>query len=106
MAFIAPALLCIAMMYNSFFETTYGSFVRMYYQKTFDAMLATPLYLEDIIAGEIVWGATKAVIATAIMQAILTLFGLIRYPEGLLILPFPSLPASPSPRSECSSRPW
>jgi lipooligosaccharide transport system permease protein len=86
-AFIAPALLCIAMMYNSFFETTYGSFVRMYYQKTFDAMLATPLFLEDIIAGEIVWGATKAVIATAIMQVILTLFGLIRYPEGLLILP-------------------
>ena len=86
-AFIAPALLCIAMMYNAFFETTYGSFVRMYYQKTFDAMLATPLFLEDIIAGEIVWGAAKAVIATAIMQAILTLFGLIRYPEGLLILP-------------------
>ena len=86
-AFIAPALLCIAMMYNAFFETTYGSFVRMYYQKTFDAMLATPLFLEDIIAGEIVWGATKAVIATAIMQGILTLFGLIRYPEGLLILP-------------------
>ncbi|MCU0531993.1 MAG: ABC transporter permease [Syntrophales bacterium] len=86
-AFIAPALLCIAMMYNAFFETTYGSFVRMYYQKTFDAMLATPLFLEDIIAGEIVWGATKAVIATAIMQVILTLFGLIRYPEGLLILP-------------------
>ena len=86
-AFIAPALLCIAMMYNAFFETTYGSFVRMYYQKTFDAMLATPLFLEDIIAGEIVWGATKAVIATAIMQVILTLFGLIRYPEGLVILP-------------------
>ena len=86
-AFIAPALLCIAMMYNAFFETTYGSFVRMYYQKTFDAMLATPLFLEDIIAGEIVWGATKSVIATAIMQVILTLFGLIRYPEGLLILP-------------------
>ena len=83
----AARLLCIAMMYNAFFETTYGSFVRMYYQKTFDAMLATPLFLEDIIAGEIVWGATKAVIATAIMQGILTLFGLIRYPEGLLILP-------------------
>ncbi len=85
--FIAPALLCIAMMYNSFFETTYGSFVRMYYQKTFDAMLATPLFLEDIIAGEIIWGATKATLATAIMQVILTLFGLIRYPEGFLLIP-------------------
>ena len=85
--FIAPALLAITMMYNSFFENTYASFVRMYYQKTFDAMMATPLSLEDIIAGEIVWGATKSVIATAIMLAVVSLFGLVYYPHGLLILP-------------------
>jgi len=85
--FITPALLAVNMMYNSFFETTYGSFVRMYYQKTFDAMLATPLFLEEIITGEIVWGATKSVIASSIMLAIISLFGLIRYPEGLLLVP-------------------
>ncbi len=85
--FIAPALLAITMMYNSFFENTYASFVRMYYQKTFDAMMATPLSLEDIIAGEIVWGATKSVIATAIMLVVVSLFGLVQYPAGLLILP-------------------
>jgi lipooligosaccharide transport system permease protein len=33
----------------------------MYYQKTFDAIVATPLSLGDVIAGEILWGATKAV---------------------------------------------
>jgi len=38
--FIAPALLAIAMMFNAFYETTFASFVRMYYQKTFDALLA------------------------------------------------------------------
>jgi lipooligosaccharide transport system permease protein len=86
-AFIAPALLAITMMYNSFFENTYASFVRMYYQKTFDAMMATPLSLEDIIAGEIVWGATKAVIATAIMLGVVSFFGLVHFPYGLLILP-------------------
>lgn len=85
--FIAPALLSITMMYNAFFENTYASFVRMYYQKTFDAMMATPLSLEDIIAGEIVWGATKSVIATAIMLVVVSLFGLVEYPYGLLILP-------------------
>jgi lipooligosaccharide transport system permease protein len=85
--FITPALLAVNMMYNSFFETTYGSFVRMYYQKTFDAMLATPLFLEEIITGEIVWGATKSVIASSIMLGIVSLFGLIRYPEGLLLIP-------------------
>jgi lipooligosaccharide transport system permease protein len=59
----------------------------MYYYKTFDAMMATPLTVEEIITGEIVWGATKALIATAIMMAVLSGFGLIRYPEGLLLLP-------------------
>jgi len=87
MLFIAPALLAINIMNNAFFENTYASFVRMYYQKTFDAMMATPLTLEEIITGEIVWGATKAVIATSIMLGVISLFGLIRYPEGLLIIP-------------------
>jgi lipooligosaccharide transport system permease protein len=86
-AFIAPALVAITIMYNSFFENTYASFVRMYFQKTFDAMMATPLSLEDIIAGEIVWGATKSVIATAIVLTVVSLFGLVRFPYGLLILP-------------------
>lgn len=85
--YITPALLAITVMYNSFFENTYASFVRMYYQKTFDAMMATPLSLEDIITGEIVWGATKSVIATAIMLAVVSMFGLVEYPDGLLILP-------------------
>lgn len=85
--FIAPALLAITTMYNSFFENTYASFVRMYYQKTFDAMMATPLSLEEIIAGEIVWGATKSVIATAIMLVVVSLFGLVHYPHCLLMLP-------------------
>lgn len=86
-AFIAPALLAINIMYNSFFENSYASFVRMYYQKTFDAILATPLSLEEVITGEIVWGATKTVIATGIMMAVISLFGLLTYPHALLLLP-------------------
>ena len=85
--FIAPALIGVSIMYNSFFETTYASFVRMYYQKTFDAMLATPLSLEEVITAEIVWGATKSLISAAIMMVVISIFGLIRYPDGLLILP-------------------
>lgn len=86
-AFIAPALIAINIMNNAFFENTYGSFVRMYYQKTFDAMMATPLTVNEIIAGEIVWGATKSVIATIIMTVVVSAFGLIHYPSGLLLVP-------------------
>jgi len=87
LVFIAPALLAINIMNNAFFENTYASFVRMYHQKTFDAMLTTPLSIEEIIFGEIIWGATKSVIATGIMLAVISIFGLIDYPSGLLILP-------------------
>lgn len=86
-AFIAPALLAVAIMSNAFYETTFASFVRMYYQKTFDAMLSTPLSLEEVITAEILWGATKSVLAAGLMLVVIALFGLVRLPEGLWILP-------------------
>lgn len=85
--FIAPALLATAMMFNSFFETTFASFVRMYYQKTFDAMLATPLSLEEVITAEIVWGATKSMLAAAIILGVISVFGYASYPWALLVIP-------------------
>jgi len=86
-AYIAPALIAINIMYNAFFENTYASFVRMYYQKTFDAIMATPLNLDEIITGEIVWGAAKSSMATILMLAVISFFGLLVYPQSLLILP-------------------
>jgi lipooligosaccharide transport system permease protein len=86
-AFIAPALMATAVMHNAFFETTYASFVRMYYQKTFDGMLASPLSLEEIILAEIVWSATKAAAAATLMLLVLTISGYVAMPSGLLIIP-------------------
>jgi len=85
--FMAPALIGISIMYNSFFETTYASFVRMYYQKTFDGMMTTPLSLEEIILAEIVWSATKAAAAATVMLFVLGLFGFVAFPSGLLVVP-------------------
>ncbi len=86
-AYLAPALIAINIMYNAFFENSYSSFVRMYYQKTYDAIMTTPLSLEEVITGEIIWGGTKAVLATAIMMMVVSVFGLLSYPSSLLLLP-------------------
>jgi lipooligosaccharide transport system permease protein len=85
--FIAPALVAVSMMYSSFFECTYASFVRMYYQKTFDAIIATPVNLDEVIAGEILWGATKSLINSTIVLAVIFIFGFIASPLFLLIPP-------------------
>jgi len=91
--FIAPALVASQMMYSSFFECTYASFVRMYYQKTFDAIIATPVSLEEVIAGELVWGATKSLINSTIVLGVIAAvtvfspFKLVYSPWSVLIPP-------------------
>ena len=73
--FIAPAILAASVMNASFFECAYGTYVRMYYQKTFDAILATPVTLREVILGEIVWGATRGVISAISISIILLILG-------------------------------
>jgi len=86
--FIAPALLAISMMTAAFFECTFGSFVRMYFQKTFDAIIATPLNVDEVIMGELLWGATKSVMYTVIVLGVVGVFGLVTFPMALLVVPF------------------
>lgn len=86
--FIAPALVSISVMYSAFFECTYSSFVRMYYQKTFDAIIATPVSIDEVIAGEMLWGATRGMIYATLMLPVLLLFGVVAMPSSLLLIPF------------------
>jgi lipooligosaccharide transport system permease protein len=79
-------LISISLMYSSFFECTYGSFVRMYYQKTFDAIIATPISIEEVMAGELLWGATRSLITSLIVIMVVGAFGLISSPLFILIL--------------------
>lgn len=87
LSFMAPGVLAVAIMFWAFFETTFSSYVRMYYQKTFDAILATPLLVEDVILGELLWGTTKAMIASVIMLGVLAALGLVAWPTGLWVIP-------------------
>ncbi len=88
--FLGPGLIAISAMYGAFFECTYGSFVRMHYQKTFDAIVATPISMEEVITGEILWGATKSVINGTIVTVVILVFGLATLP-GVLLIPFVAL---------------
>jgi lipooligosaccharide transport system permease protein len=83
--FLAPGLVAISIMYGAFFECTYGSFVRMHYQKTFDAMIATPLSIEEVITAEMLWGATKSFINGTIVLFVIFLFGLVSFPGFILV---------------------
>jgi len=75
--FIAPGIIASSSMFAAIYECTYGTYVRMTYQKTFDAILATPVNVNDLIAGELMWGATKSVIYGTIIMIVIAAFGLV-----------------------------
>jgi lipooligosaccharide transport system permease protein len=83
--FIAPGIIAGYAMFSSTFECTYGSFIRMEYQKTYDAIIATPLSVEDVITGEILWGATRSALTGTIILGVVTAFQLVHSPWALLI---------------------
>ncbi len=85
--FIAPGLVTTAVMYSAAFETTYGSYTRLTTQSTFEGILMTPVSPIGLGAGEIVWGATKGLIAGMIMLGALPLFGVIPSAWAALLVP-------------------
>ena len=86
--FIAPGIIASSSMFAATYECTYGTYVRMTYQKTFDAILATPVNINDLVAGELIWGATKSVLYGTIIMTVITLFGLVDSALIIFIVPF------------------
>ena len=83
--FVAPGIIASYAMFSASFECTYGTFVRMEYQKTFDAIMATPLNVSDIAAGEIFWGATRSLMTGTIILVIASAFQLVHSPWAVFI---------------------
>jgi lipooligosaccharide transport system permease protein len=85
--FIAPGIVAAYAMFSASSECTYGSFVRMKFQRTFDAIIATPVNMEDVVAGEIFWGATRSLLTTLAILIVIAAFGLVHSPWALLTIP-------------------
>jgi lipooligosaccharide transport system permease protein len=90
--FIAPGLLAVWPMWAASAECGWGSFFRMENQRTFDAIVATPVSIEDVISGEILWGATRALISTAYILVVISAWGLVDSPLAVLVLPAAVIP--------------
>jgi lipooligosaccharide transport system permease protein len=75
--FLAPGLICSSIMHSASFETTYSSYTRMAIQKTYHSIAVTPINVGEVIAGEILWGATKAMLSGLIMLLAVLAMGIL-----------------------------
>ncbi|HKX11797.1 MAG TPA: nodulation protein NodJ, partial [bacterium] len=53
--FIAPAILITTVMNSASFETTFSSYTRMEVQKTFNGIATTPVSMNEVVGGEVLW---------------------------------------------------
>jgi lipooligosaccharide transport system permease protein len=82
--FLGTGLLVTAAMFTSAFECTFGTFIRMEFEKTYDGMLAAPITVNNLIVGEIIWAGTKGLFFSFAVLCVLSAFRIIHLPYGLL----------------------
>jgi len=84
--FLAPGLVATAAMNSASFEATFGAYTRLAEQDTYTAVLATPCSVADLVAGDVLWAATKAVLGVSLVLVVTVALGLMSGPLLPLLL--------------------
>ena len=86
--FIASGIVASSAMNTATFEGLYSAYTRMAVQNTYLSILATPLQIGDIVAGELLWCAVKGAISALAIILVASLFSAIDWRwQVLLALP-------------------
>jgi lipooligosaccharide transport system permease protein len=76
LTFLGAGTVAYSTMNSATFETLYSGFSRMHVQKTWEAILNTPLELDDVLMGEWLWAASKSLLSGVAILAVIWVLGL------------------------------
>ncbi|WP_353190415.1 ABC transporter permease [Pandoraea pnomenusa] len=86
-AFLAAGTVGSSVMFSASFESMYSGFSRMHVQRTWEALMHTPLTLGDVVLGEVVWAASKAVLSGIAILLVASVLGYARLDSLPVVLP-------------------
>ncbi|MEM7138819.1 MAG: ABC transporter permease [Myxococcota bacterium] len=90
--YVAAGLIAYTGFGTPYYEALYAAYVRMFYQKTWDGILATQVELPSVVWGEILWASLRGMVNISIVSLVVGVFDLlgvvdVRLPF-LLCMPF------------------
>jgi len=85
--FLAAGILSTSAMNAATFEGLYLAYTRMEVLKTWDAILAAPLGIGDVVLGEVLWLGTKSLISGTLILTVAAGMGLVVGWQALAVLP-------------------
>jgi lipooligosaccharide transport system permease protein len=83
--FLAPGLLAAACMQVASFESSWPVTGKIVWQRNYYAMLATPLSIDDLIAGELLWIAIRLMTVSTAFLLVASAFGVMRLDPWALL---------------------
>jgi lipooligosaccharide transport system permease protein len=86
-SFIFSGIIAQTVLFQGFYEGSFGAFVRMYYQRIFQAIAITPITLSEVLWGELIWDASKSTLAAEVVALIGVISG--EFPPLSLLTLFP-----------------
>lgn len=86
-AFLASGTVCASTMNAASFEALYSAYSRMAIQRTWEAILYAPVALDDVMAGELLWAASKATLSGSAILLVVSLLGFVTSPLAWWALP-------------------
>ena len=90
--YVAAGLIAYTGFGTPYYEALYSAYVRMFYQKTWDGILATQVELPSVVWGEILWGAVRGMVNISIVSSVIAVFDLLGVVDVkvqfLVLMPF------------------
>lgn len=87
LSFLASGIMVSSAMMTASFESMFSAFSRLDQQRTYEGLMATPLIVDDIAIGEIIWSAYKSVMSGMGILLVAILLGAVEGWRTLLALP-------------------
>jgi lipooligosaccharide transport system permease protein len=85
--YIGTGTVATAVLFSSAFPGMFNTFVRWQFQRTYDAMLAAPVDVEELITAEVLWISLRAGVYGVVPLLVAMAFGL-EPNAGMLLVPF------------------
>ncbi|MDQ3880019.1 MAG: ABC transporter permease [Chloroflexota bacterium] len=86
-SFLAPGLLAAACMQTAVFECSWPILAKIRWRRNYEAMLATPLAVDDLLVGELAWIGVRVATVSGAFLAIIVAFRIATSPLAVLALP-------------------
>jgi len=85
--FLASGFIAWSAMNVASMESMWSVYTRMVPQQTYEAILATPAEVDDIVMGELLWCGTKSLVSGSAILAVAALLGAVHDWTALLAIP-------------------